>query len=73
MKGLSARNLECMRAFAAAWPDRAIVQEALARIPWYHHIAPLELATGLVFVGRQRLLEVGDRGFIVELRISAGG
>jgi hypothetical protein len=27
-----------MRAFAAAWPERAIVQELLARIPWYHHI-----------------------------------
>jgi len=31
-----------MRAFAAAWPERAIVQEPLARIPWYHHIALLE-------------------------------
>lgn len=25
-----------------AWPDRAIVQEALARITWYHNIALLE-------------------------------
>jgi len=31
-----------MRAFAAAWPDRAIVQEPLAQIPWYHHLALLE-------------------------------
>lgn len=73
MKGLSPRNLEHTRAFAAAWPERTIVQEALARIPWYHHIALLELGTGLAFVGRQRLLEVGDTGFIVDLRISAGG
>jgi len=29
-------------AFAAAWPERAIVQEPLARTPWYHHIALLE-------------------------------
>jgi len=36
------RNLKYMRAFAAAWPERAIVQEPLARIPWYHHIALLE-------------------------------
>ncbi len=42
MRGLSPRNLKYMRAFAAAWPDRAIVQEPLARIPWYHHIALLE-------------------------------
>jgi predicted nuclease of restriction endonuclease-like (RecB) superfamily len=42
MKGFSPRNLKYMRALAAAWPERAIVQEALARIPWYHHIALLE-------------------------------
>ncbi len=42
MRGLSPRNLKYMRAFAAAWPDRAIVQEALAQIPWYHNIALLE-------------------------------
>lgn len=42
MKGLSPRNLKYMRAFAAAWPERAIVQEVLARIPWYHHIALME-------------------------------
>ncbi len=29
-------------AFAAAWPERAIVQELLAQIPWYHHIALME-------------------------------
>ncbi len=42
MKGFSPRNLKYMRAFAAAWPERAIVQESLAQIPWYHHIALLE-------------------------------
>lgn len=42
MKGLSPRNLKYMRAFAAVWPERAIVQEVLARIPWYHHIALME-------------------------------
>jgi predicted nuclease of restriction endonuclease-like (RecB) superfamily len=42
MKGFSPRNLKYMRAFAAAWPERAIVQEALAQIPWYHHIALME-------------------------------
>ncbi|MGA2264470.1 MAG: PDDEXK nuclease domain-containing protein [Acidobacteriota bacterium] len=42
MRGFSPRNLKYMRAFAAAWPERAIVQEALAQIPWYHHIALLE-------------------------------
>lgn len=42
MKGLSPRNLKYMRAFSEAWPDRAIVQEVLAQIPWYHHVALLE-------------------------------
>jgi predicted nuclease of restriction endonuclease-like (RecB) superfamily len=39
MKGLSARNLKYMRAFAQAWPDLSIVQAALAQLPWYHNIA----------------------------------
>ena len=42
MKGFSPRNLKYMRAFAAAWPDRAIVQAPLAQITWYHNIALLE-------------------------------
>lgn len=42
MRGLSPRNLKYMRAFAAAWPDPAIVQEALAQITWYANIALLE-------------------------------
>jgi predicted nuclease of restriction endonuclease-like (RecB) superfamily len=31
-----------MRAFAAAWPEQAIVQAPLARLPWYHHVALIE-------------------------------
>ena len=42
MKGFSSRNLKYMRAFAAAWPDRAIVQEPLAQITWYHNITLIE-------------------------------
>jgi predicted nuclease of restriction endonuclease-like (RecB) superfamily len=42
MKGLSPRNLKYMRAFASTWPARPIVQEVLAQIPWYHHIALME-------------------------------
>jgi predicted nuclease of restriction endonuclease-like (RecB) superfamily len=34
MKGLSPRNLKYMRAFTAAWPDLAIVQRALHKLPW---------------------------------------
>ena len=42
MRGFSPRNLKYMRAFAAAWPEREIVQEVLAQITWYHNIALLE-------------------------------
>ena len=42
MKGFSPRNIKYMRAFAAAWPDCAIVQAKLAQLTWYHNIALLE-------------------------------
>lgn len=35
-------GLKYMRKFAEAWPERAIVQAALAQIPWYHNLALLE-------------------------------
>src|SRR5581483_4832724 len=42
MQGFSPRNLKYMRASAKAWPDEAIVQEALAQITWYHNLTLLE-------------------------------
>ena len=42
MKGLSPRNLKYMRAFAEAWPDRAIVQQLAAQIPWFHNCLLLD-------------------------------
>jgi predicted nuclease of restriction endonuclease-like (RecB) superfamily len=42
MQGFSPRNLKYMKAFAEAWPDRSIVQVALAQITWYHNVALLE-------------------------------
>jgi len=30
------------KSFAAAWPEREIVQEALAQLAWYHNIALLD-------------------------------
>ena len=36
MKGFSPRNLKYMRAFAAAWPDEAIVQQVPAQLPRFH-------------------------------------
>jgi predicted nuclease of restriction endonuclease-like (RecB) superfamily len=42
MKGLSPRNLKYMRAFAAAWTDRSIVQQLAAQIPWFHNCVLLD-------------------------------
>lgn len=42
MRGFSARNLKYMRAFAEAWPEESIMQEALAQLTWSHQIALLE-------------------------------
>jgi predicted nuclease of restriction endonuclease-like (RecB) superfamily len=42
MQGLSPRNLKYMRAFAEAWPDEAIVQQAAAQLPWFHNCVLLD-------------------------------
>jgi len=38
MKGFSRANLMYMRAFAEAWPDAAIVQQAVGQLPWGHNL-----------------------------------
>jgi predicted nuclease of restriction endonuclease-like (RecB) superfamily len=42
MTGLSPRNLKYMRAFAQAWPEEPIVQQAAAQIPWFHNCILLD-------------------------------
>jgi predicted nuclease of restriction endonuclease-like (RecB) superfamily len=42
VKGFSPRNLKYMRAFAEAWPDEDFVQQAAARLPWFHNVAIVE-------------------------------
>jgi predicted nuclease of restriction endonuclease-like (RecB) superfamily len=42
LKGLSARNLKYMRAFAQAYPESQIVQQAAAQIPWFHNCIILD-------------------------------
>jgi predicted nuclease of restriction endonuclease-like (RecB) superfamily len=42
MTGLSPRNLKYMRAFAEAYPDPEIVQQAVALLPWGHHVRLLD-------------------------------
>jgi predicted nuclease of restriction endonuclease-like (RecB) superfamily len=42
MKGFSPCNLKYMRAFAEAWPDESIVQQAVAHLPWGHIMVLLD-------------------------------
>jgi predicted nuclease of restriction endonuclease-like (RecB) superfamily len=41
MKGFSRSNLLYMRAFAEAWPDLRIVQQAVGQLPWGHNLVLL--------------------------------
>jgi predicted nuclease of restriction endonuclease-like (RecB) superfamily len=42
MSGFSPRNLKYMRAFAAAWPSRELVQRTVAQLPWRSNLTLLE-------------------------------
>ena len=42
MKGLSPRNLGYMKAFAEAWPEDSILQQAAAKLPWFHNCIILD-------------------------------
>lgn len=68
MTGFSPRSLKYMRAFAAAWPDEAFVQEALAQMPWYHHITLLDKVKDAAvreFYVRQTLAHGWSRAVLV--------
>lgn len=44
MKGFSTRNLKYMRTFAEAWPEKTIVQQVVAQLPWGHNVRILDKA-----------------------------
>ncbi|HRE00395.1 MAG TPA: PDDEXK nuclease domain-containing protein [Ilumatobacteraceae bacterium] len=41
MKGFSRTNLDYMRSFADAWPEEAISQQAVGKLPWGHNLVLL--------------------------------
>jgi predicted nuclease of restriction endonuclease-like (RecB) superfamily len=43
MGGLTSRNLFSMRAFAEAFPDRAIVKQSVSQLPWGHIIRLIQM------------------------------
>lgn len=61
MRGLSPRNLKYMKAFASAWPDKAIVQQLAAQIPWFHNCLLLD-----------RVPDPGNREWYVRRAIEEG-
>jgi predicted nuclease of restriction endonuclease-like (RecB) superfamily len=42
LTGFSPRNMRYMKAFAEAWPDEAILQQLVAKIPWGHNVRLLD-------------------------------
>jgi predicted nuclease of restriction endonuclease-like (RecB) superfamily len=42
MQGFSPRNLGYMKAFAEAWPEEAILQQLVAKLPWGHNVRLIE-------------------------------
>ncbi|MEJ7138496.1 PDDEXK nuclease domain-containing protein [Amphibiibacter pelophylacis] len=61
MKGFSLANLKFMRAFAQAWPDAAIGQQAVSQLPWGHNVMLLT-----------RLKDRGQRLWYAEKAIAEG-
>lgn len=61
MRGLSARNITYMRDLARAWPDEAILQRLVAKLPWGHNATLLD-----------RLADRDTRVFYAERAIAHG-
>ena len=73
MRGFSPRNLKYMRAFAAAWPDRVIVQQVAAQIPWFHNCLLLDRVPNLAARNWyiRQVMEHGWSRSILTLQIDA--
>ena len=73
MKGFSRANLMYMRAFAEAWPDAAIVQQAVGQLPWGHNLVLLtKLKDHAIRVAyAQRTIEHGWSRNTLEIHIKS--
>lgn len=71
MKGFSRANLMYMRAFAEAWPDPAIVQQAVGQLPWGHNLVLLTRLkdASLRMAYAQRALEHGWSRNVLNIHI----
>ena len=74
IQGFSVRNLKYMRALAEAWPDEAIVQQAVAQLPWGHNVRLLDKVTSpeeRLWYIRQTIQHGWSRN-VLELQIESG-
>lgn len=73
ISGYSPRNLGNMKRFAACWPDFAILQQVVAKLPWRSNILLMDKLsdeqTRLWYA--QRLLENGWSSNVLDLMISS--
>ena len=74
MKGFSRTNLLYMRAFAEAWPDKQIVQQAVGQLPWGHNLMLLsKLKTAKERLAyAQKALESGWSRNVLVMQIETG-
>lgn len=71
MKGFSRANLMYMRAFAEAWPEAEIVQQAVGQLPWGHNLVLLSKLknTELRMAYAQRAIEHGWSRNVLNIHI----
>lgn len=73
MKGFSLRNIQYMRLFAETYPDIQFTQQAVAQIPWGHHVLLMDKIkdseTALFYV--HKVIENGWSRDILSLQIKA--
>jgi predicted nuclease of restriction endonuclease-like (RecB) superfamily len=75
MKGFSRANLMYMRAFAEAWPDAEIVQQAVGQLPWGHNLVlldPAEAARDSALPTRKRPFQHGWSRNVLNIHIETG-
>ena len=73
MKGFSRANLMYMRAFAQAWPEAAIVQQAVGQLPWGHNLVLLSKLKNRSqrLLSAQRAVEHGWSRSILEMLLAS--
>lgn len=74
MKGFSRANLMYMRAFAEAWSDETIVQQAVGQLPWGHNLVLLTKLKNAQqrLAYAQRAIEHGWSRSLLEIHIETG-